>query len=599
HPEYVDAIWGSGDPPAAGSGVGTNRDYLPFAIQEGWNAPPGPVHNIDKGTDHHMIQWAIDNATSGDRIIVDDKTYFENLVIDKALDIRASAMNAVIDGGNTGHVIEIIADNVVLEGFKVQNSGLSPGDSGIRLNGFDHCSILDNNITGTDTAISLMSSSDNNTIINNTFIGNEMGVNSLGSWNDIYHNNFIANTVHVEDSGYNEWDMGFPIGGNFWDNWTTPDADMDGFVDDPFIITTGSGGGTPLDLGGYRIEQYGSSLTWTFTAGDLVQPEGYIVIGRLADKASFESFWGVTLGADVLYIDANNVAGSTFLVINGGETFELFDDISISIDGPTGYTMVSGNSAQRTATTDEGTLVGSWNIVSRDLATPGSGASGDTSAGLVVNEYSDAASYQYEFIELYYDSPISGGAGSNNQDNWPFTIQDDWLTSTISNHTIILEEGWNLISTPFANADPSIDNVLADINGKWDYILAYDASEPSNHWKSNATFKPQQLNDLLSLDHEMGFWINITEAGASLFLEGYEVQTTIQLRAGWNLIGYPTLNNNTTIAEALAGTGYTMVEGFNATAPYHVEVLADNYVMKPGEGYWVHVPADTGWVVDW
>lgn len=596
HPDWADSIWGS-QTPATGGGGSSNRDHLPFAIQDGWDIPiiPGPVHNIDKGTDHHMIQWAIDNATAGDRIIVDDGTYFENVIIDLPVMISATDNNAIIDGGGSGTVVEIQVNGVELSGFEILNGGILATNSGIYLNNADLSNIHDNDISGCYNGIYLSSGCDNNTLENNTIHTNTVGANVLGSWNTIYHNNFLTNTNHTKDTGLNTWDFGFPIGGNFFDNWTTPDSNTDGFVDDPFIIPTGGGGGTVLDIGNYRLEQYDSSQSYTIPAGTFVDPEGYAIIGRNEDKSTFEAFWGVTLASNVVYLNS----GEQCPMINGAETYELFDDISTSIDGPTGYSMASGNSAQRTATYDDGTQFGSWNVVSIDLATPGSGAVGDDSAGLVINEYSDASTFTYEFVELYYDSPSTGGSGSNNQDNWPFTTQDGWLTPPISsNHTIPLEEGWNLISTPFANVDQSIDNVLLDIIGKWDYILTYDPTATS-HWRSNATYKPSQLNDLSSLDHTHGFWINITEAGVSLFLEGYEVQTTVQLRAGWNLIGYPTLNNTTTIAEALAGTGYTRVEGFNATAPYHVEMLADDYVMMPGDGYWVHVPADVGWVVDW
>jgi hypothetical protein len=70
-------------------------------------------------------------------------------------------------------------------------------------------------------------------------------------------------------------------------------------------------------------------------------------------------------------------------------------------------------------------------------------------------------------------------------------------------------------------------------------------------------------------------------------------------RAGWNLVSYPSLTPMD-IATALATTGYDLpVEGFNASAPYRISPLVDTYMMQPGEGYWVHVPADTVWVVDW
>ncbi|MEW5936666.1 MAG: hypothetical protein AB1665_02470 [Candidatus Thermoplasmatota archaeon] len=38
---------------------------------------------------------------------------------------------------------------------------------------------------------------------------------------------------------------------------------------------------------------------------------------------------------------------------------------------------------------------------------------------------------------------------------------------------------------------------------------------------------------------------------------------------------------------------------WKATATYKTGVLAESYVLKKGEGYWVYVPADTTWTVDW
>jgi hypothetical protein len=98
----------------------------------------------------------------------------------------------------------------------------------------------------------------------------------------------------------------------------------------------------------------------------------------------------------------------------------------------------------------------------------------------------------------------------------------------------------------------------------------------------------------------MGFWINITESNVNLTVYGnVSTSTSILLYAGWNLVGYPSLTEKT-ISESLVGTGYDKsVEGFNATAPYRITTLADSYMMTPGEGYWIHVPADTVWVVDW
>jgi hypothetical protein len=161
-----------------------------------------------------------------------------------------------------------------------------------------------------------------------------------------------------------------------------------------------------------------------------------------------------------------------------------------------------------------------------------------------------------------------------------------------------LDAGWQLLSVPLTQSDESISTVLQSANGKWDMVQAYDPTSPMP-WKSNFVFRPPFLNDLTALNNSMGFWIHLTEP--SIFTTGglIPTSTAIQLHAGWNLVGYPTLRQQS-ISDALAGTGYDMpVEGFNPAAPYMISQLPDTYIMQPGEGYWVHVPVDTVWVVDW
>lgn len=178
----------------------------------------------------------------------------------------------------------------------------------------------------------------------------------------------------------------------------------------------------------------------------------------------------------------------------------------------------------------------------------------------------------------------------------------DWNNISIninaSSYNIDLQEGWNLISTPLIQSNTQIDYVLENISGKWNIIQSYYPLEESP-WKSNCTFKPYQLNDLEDLNHKMAFWINITEPDLVLYLFGeLPTMTTIPLYAGWNLVGYPSLNTET-VANALWGTGADRVEKFDAMAPYRISEVGPSYVMKPGEGYWIHVPADSVWIIDW
>lgn len=89
-----------------------------------------------------------------------------------------------------------------------------------------------------------------NLIRENTFEHNGYGINfdagydwGPHSGNQVYNNNFIANTVQargdVSGGGVNIFNLAAPTGGNYWSNWTSPDADSDGFVDNPFVFPAG------------------------------------------------------------------------------------------------------------------------------------------------------------------------------------------------------------------------------------------------------------------------------------------------------------------------------------------------------------------------
>lgn len=86
-------------------------------------------------------------------------------------------------------------------------------------------------------------STDNNLLQGNTIQGSEsFGLYLNGATaNTIYGNTFLSN--YSQAYGYlasgNVFNLPAPTGGNYWSNWTGPDADGDGFVDSPYIFTGG------------------------------------------------------------------------------------------------------------------------------------------------------------------------------------------------------------------------------------------------------------------------------------------------------------------------------------------------------------------------
>ncbi|MHA2366890.1 MAG: NosD domain-containing protein, partial [Candidatus Hodarchaeales archaeon] len=139
---------------------------------------------------YSTIQAAIDDATTDDIIYVRSDTYFENLVINKQIELIGEDWDStIIDGRNDVIGIQINSDNVKIKYFTIQNAQ----EQGIEIRS-SRCEIIGNLITKNSIGISMIFTSNSNFI---------------------YHNNFVDNLVQAEDSGDNVWDDGYPSGGNY------------------------------------------------------------------------------------------------------------------------------------------------------------------------------------------------------------------------------------------------------------------------------------------------------------------------------------------------------------------------------------------------
>ena len=130
-----------------------------------------PVHNINSGENFSAIQEAIDDfdTKDGHTIIVDKRTYYENVVVNKSITLAGEDREGtIIDGGGVGDVVKVVADGCKISGFMVRNSGgiWDSTDAGIELASSNN-NITDNNITNNHYNGILLNSSSNNTILNN------------------------------------------------------------------------------------------------------------------------------------------------------------------------------------------------------------------------------------------------------------------------------------------------------------------------------------------------------------------------------------------------------------------------------------------------
>ncbi len=155
------------------------------------------------------------------------------------------------------------ASRNVYYGFELQSS---PGNTfrnntarnnsqGFLVSVSDSGSFAGNTVSGNYDGFNVFNSY-GGTFTSNTVSRNSEGFRLVGSGgNRLHHNHIISNTVQASDNGLNQWDDGYPSGGNYWsdyngtDNKSGPnqtDPGSDGIGDTPYIIDGDSQDRYPL-----------------------------------------------------------------------------------------------------------------------------------------------------------------------------------------------------------------------------------------------------------------------------------------------------------------------------------------------------------------
>lgn len=145
--------------------------------------------NDNGGADYRKIQDAIDDADGGDTIRVFKGTYYENVIVNKRVDLIGNgSANTTIYHNQYSDGVTITADWVNLSGFRVTKSWWgSPSEASIRVES-DHNMIFDTNCSNNERGISL-SRAHHNTLFNNSCFKNDFGMYQSSSWNNTFINN--------------------------------------------------------------------------------------------------------------------------------------------------------------------------------------------------------------------------------------------------------------------------------------------------------------------------------------------------------------------------------------------------------------------------
>lgn len=198
-------------------------------------------------TGNNITNRALGELEAGIKLIHSDYNNISKNIAKQRIDCVGIKNNTIsgniIENNNYGPGINLYScyNNTIEENTINDNTG-----EGIRIRDSDCNLILRNNLTNNTVGISFQyysppgyfSHDDYNIVLGNTITNNrQYGIwfQEDSSFNLIFNNTFIGNSIHAVDNGTgNQWDDGSL--GNYWDNYTGSDVNDDGTGDTPYYI---------------------------------------------------------------------------------------------------------------------------------------------------------------------------------------------------------------------------------------------------------------------------------------------------------------------------------------------------------------------------
>ncbi len=153
---------------------------------------------------YSKVQDAINDSEDGDTVFVYDGRYYENIIINKTIDLIGENWNTpIIDGNYSGDVVFITAHFVKVSGFIIIRSGEDNKDCGIENRGKNTIitrNIFSQNFNGVKLG-ELGDKAYHNLVKDNIFINNTLRGIWLTSNNTLIEDNYI-NGTRYGISGY-------------------------------------------------------------------------------------------------------------------------------------------------------------------------------------------------------------------------------------------------------------------------------------------------------------------------------------------------------------------------------------------------------------
>jgi hypothetical protein len=162
--------------------------------------------------------------------------------------------------------------------------------------------------------------------------------------------------------------------------------------------------------------------------------------------------------------------------------------------------------------------------------------------------------------------------------------------------------GWNLISIRTEPIDSSLSAVLSNIEGSYDLIYTYQAD--TQEWLFHIVGIEPSLNTLNEVVAGKGYWLKMNDSGM-LIVNGMQIlDPTIELEAGWNLVGCNSQEDSSPVEEAMSSivgkynSIWTYDPGENRWFWYIPDGPEEENNLRfilPCHGYWIDAKEECWW----